>query len=206
MDKIICVGKNYLKHAKELGDAVPEYPLLFIKPPSSLVRMENSQVIKLPRGKGEVHHELELVFKIRRDNMANEISITAWTLGLDLTLRDLQTQLKKDGHPWERAKAFPQSAIVGEFVHLDPGPQSVGEKELNETFELVVNGKVRQRGQGKDMRWKPDFLLKEAAEAFYVADGDLLFTGTPEGVGPLNPGDKLTLKLGNLLEYNLKVE
>lgn len=199
MDKIICVGKNYLAHAKELGDQVPEEPLFFLKPPSCIFRLGQYEKLELVKGQGEIHYELELVFKIRKDE--DGVFLCGWTIGLDLTLRDLQTKLKKMGHPWERAKAFPRSAVTGEFLHL---PEEENEY-LNENFELKINYQVRQKGQGSQMRWSPNELLKQAQNIFEIKDGDLLFTGTPEGVGPLHPGDQLTLKLGNRLEHHLTI-
>lgn len=197
MDKLICVGKNYLKHAQELGDQVPDQPLFFFKPPSCIFRLGQYEQLSLPTNLGEVHHELELVFKVKLEN-DGEFRLCAWTIGLDLTLRDLQTRLKKQGHPWERAKAFPSSAVIGEFQNL---PEEA--VYLNEPFELFINGKLCQRGFGKDMRWKPKELLEEIKQSFALCDGDLIFTGTPEGVGPLAVGDKIVLKLGSLLEHQV---
>lgn len=200
MDKIICVGKNYLKHAKEMGDPVPGKPILFLKPASCIFRLGESDTLKLPRHLGEIHHELELVFKIRKgDN--GDYSFCGWTVGIDLTAREMQTELKEKGHPWERAKAFPQSAITGEILGLPADLEN-----LDTPFELYVNDQLRQRGVGSEMRWKPDDLLIEVAHAFALCDGDLLFTGTPEGVGPIKPGDHLLLRLGNMLEHHLRIE
>lgn len=191
MDKIICVGKNYLKHAIELGDAVPESPIYFLKPPSTLLVVESGKV-ELPLSKrGEVHHELELVFRIEDDKL------THFTLGLDLTLRDLQTSLKKAGQPWEKAKVFANSSVLGPWH-----PVNSLEGLLKEPFELTVNGEKRQRGIGQDMRWGPLELLKDVANWFPIRNGDILFTGTPEGVGPLKPGDVLKIR-GGPVEYGL---
>ena len=191
MDKIICVGKNYLKHAKELGDAVPEVPLYFLKPPSTLLVVDSGTgLLQLPK-RGEVHHELELVFRIE------DGTLTHFTLGLDLTLRDLQTQLKKAGQPWEKAKVFANSAVLGPWQ-----PVTSLEAALRMPFELSVNGEVRQRGVGSDMRWDPAELLKDVATWFPVRNGDILFTGTPEGVGPLKAGDALKIR-GGPIEYGL---
>jgi 2-keto-4-pentenoate hydratase/2-oxohepta-3-ene-1,7-dioic acid hydratase in catechol pathway len=206
MDKILCAGKNYLKHAQELGDALPKEPLFFFKPPSCLFRLGEYEKLALPKNRGEVHHELELVFKIRKDEILGEIDLCAWTLGLDLTLRDLQTQLKKDGHPWERAKAFPNSAVIGEFLAFGNDQISSAEQSRSDYFELFINGELRQRGQAKDMIWSPQKLLAEAAKIFPLCDGDLLFTGTPDGVGPLKPGDHLEMNLGDLLHHTLEIE
>lgn len=190
MDKVICVGKNYLKHAVELGDALNEEPLFFIKPPSTCV--QGAGRIAIPKN-GEVHHEVELVFEIRGGRLSR------YTVGLDLTIRDLQARLKKAGHPWEKGKVFKNAAILGpwrEFKKL--------EDVLAQPFSLSVNGQVRQTGVGMDMRWKPEALLVEAAKWFPICDGDLLFTGTPEGVGPLTAGDQVQIA-GPEIEYGFTV-
>jgi len=182
MDKVICVGKNYLKHAVELGDAVPEEPLYFLKPPSVILTIDGSSgTLALP-SEGEIHHELELVFEIRR--VGNGFRLSRYTLGLDLTQRDLQQKLKKAGQPWEKAKVFRNSCVLGPWREV-----SNLEKLLAAPFTLEVNGQVRQQGQGQDMRWGPEFLLKDVPQWFPLCDGDVLFTGTPEGVGPLQHGD-----------------
>lgn len=197
-DKIICAGKNYLEHAKELGDDVPDRPVFFFKPPSCLVDTAASagKPVPIPRDHGSVHHECEIVYRIRvRDGRA---SFDAVTLGLDLTLRDLQNDLKKKGHPWEACKAFHHAAVIGPWVEL-----SRFEDCLNVPFELKVNGSVRQSARGSEMATSPAGLLEEAHRFFHVCDGDLLFTGTPKGVGPVLPGDRLSLGWGNRLQFEV---
>lgn len=184
MDKIICVGKNYLKHAIELGDPIPEDATYFLKPPSTMLALsgkENS--VELPRH-GEVHHELELVFRIKQT--PSGFGLTDYTLGLDLTLRDLQARLKKEGQPWEKAKVFKNAAIVGPWQ-----PLTSLNNTMNMEFTLKVNGEIRQKATGQEMRFTPDYVLKDAPNWWPLCDGDLLFTGTPEGVGPLKPGDRV---------------
>ncbi len=198
MDKVICVGKNYLKHAIELGDAIPEEPLYFIKPPSVIFTATGPSVpVHLPVD-GEVHHEVELVFEIRRAGTAWKAS--RYTMGLDLTRRDLQNRLKKAGQPWEKAKVFKNSCILGPWREI-----SSMEKLLAAPFAIEVNGQVRQQGQGQDMRWGPEFLMKDVGLWFPVCDGDLLFTGTPEGVGPLEHGDKVKIT-GLDIQYQIHIE
>ncbi|MAV91442.1 MAG: hypothetical protein CL676_08460 [Bdellovibrionaceae bacterium] len=199
MDKIICIGKNYLKHALELNEAAPENPVVFFKPPSCLVDASQTTEISLPWSLGEIHHELELVFQLGKDNHG-KIQLKAWTLGLDLTARDLQKKLKDSGHPWERAKAFPQSAVIGPFQKL-----SSLEELLESQFSLTINGNVAQKTQGKEMTWSPTQLLSDLESSFTICDGDLLFTGTPEGVGPLHPGDQLNLTLGDSLNFQVTI-
>ncbi len=184
MDKIICVGKNYLKHAIELGGAVPEEPLYFIKPPSSLCA-NTSAPIEIPT-RYEVHHELELVYRLTQRK--GKWTFSHFTLGLDLTLRDLQANLKKNGQPWEKAKVFKNSAICGPWLELPTVADT-----LNMEFALQVNGEIRQKGFGRDMRWKPEETLTDLQRWFPLCEGDLLFTGTPEGVGQLKPGDRAKL-------------
>ena len=188
MDKIICVGKNYLEHAKELGDAIPDEPLYFLKPPSTFLEVVE-KTVEIPRG-FEVHHELELVLRLgETDDHGWEF--THYTFGLDLTLRDVQSRLKKAGQPWEKAKVFKNSAIRGPWE-----PVLTLEETLKIPFALKVNGEVRQRGLGQGMRWKPDELLKDLQKWFPLCDNDVLYTGTPEGVGPLKDGDVVEVNGG----------
>lgn len=197
MDKIICVGKNYLKHAKELGDAIPEEPIYFLKPPSVAVSIESpGQVVDLP-AEGDIHHELELVFKVRA--RAGKFEFSHFTLGLDLTLRDLQQKLKKLGYPWEKAKVFKHSAILGPWQELRDL-----DSLMQAEFTLKINGQLRQHGQGRDMRWGPLATIKDLQQWFPICDGDLLFTGTPEGVGPLVHGDRLEI-CGPGLDFTLTI-
>jgi 2-keto-4-pentenoate hydratase/2-oxohepta-3-ene-1,7-dioic acid hydratase in catechol pathway len=202
-DKILCVGKNYLKHAMELGDAVPEQPVYFIKPPSTLLTATGeNQSFKIPAAH-EVHHEVELVFRIEDDDHGN-LRLSHFTIGLDLTLRDLQAHLKKAGQPWEKAKVFKNSAIVGPWEQV-----TSLDAILALPFELQVNGEPRQKGQGRDMRWKPDEILADLQKWFPMKSGDLLFTGTPEGVGPIRTGDLITVRAHDdhfNIHYELRCE
>jgi 2-keto-4-pentenoate hydratase/2-oxohepta-3-ene-1,7-dioic acid hydratase in catechol pathway len=193
MDKIICVGKNYLKHAAELGDAVPEEPLFFLKPPSTICVIERESLpVPLPPA-GEIHHEVELVLKLTSKD--DKFEFTHYTFGVDLTIRDLQSKLKKAGQPWEKAKVFANSAILGPWQ-----PISTINAILTLPFSLAVNDKVRQKGVGNDMRWKPEELVNDAARWFPLRDGDIMFTGTPEGVGPMVKGDRVEVR-GGAIRY-----
>ncbi len=195
MDKIICVGKNYLEHAKELGDAVPDKPLLFLKPRSSLFQVSESiprASLELDLKHGPIHYECELVFRISREAKITEANslkdiFDAFAIGLDLTKRDLQSNLKKSGHPWEIAKVFKESALISPWQPLN------SEGVLGKTFSMELNGVEKQRGCGKEMSFSPLQCLKQAAEHFPICPGDLLFTGTPKGVGPLAAGDEACL-------------
>lgn len=200
MDKVVCVGKNYLAHAKELsvliGDSIPEKPVLFLKPPSSIFKLNkniNNQ-INLPFERGEIHHECEVVLKIKKQcyklTLANvKEVIEGFSLGLDMTIRDLQSQLKKNGHPWETAKAFKNSTIVGEFVAYDQF-----EKYSSQKFEFIHDGLARQQAQVSEMSLSIEECVCYASEFFELFPGDLIFTGTPAGVGPITKGSKSVLR------------
>jgi 2-keto-4-pentenoate hydratase/2-oxohepta-3-ene-1,7-dioic acid hydratase in catechol pathway len=146
MDKIICVGKNYLKHAKELGDALNEEPILFIKPPSTMLIADVAPTPLILPQHHEAHHEVELVFRIAKKNEG--FTFSHFTFGLDLTLRDLQSSLKKLGQPWEKAKVFKNSSVVGAWQVM-----TSLEEVMKTPFEVSVNGAIRQQGLGNDMRW-----------------------------------------------------
>ena len=198
MDKVICVGKNYLKHAIELGDAVPQEPVYFIKPPSTIVEVKSAdQTVEFP-ARGDLHHEVELVFRLRERN--GEWILADYTIGLDMTLRDLQSRLKKDGQPWEKAKVFQNSTVLGSWR-----PVTDYETLLKQDFSIAVNGKMRQKDRGDQMRWKPRETLEDLQRWFPLRDGDLLFTGTPEGVAALHDGDQAEVA-GLGVHYTLRVK
>ena len=187
MDKMICLGKNYVEHAKELGDAVPEKPVLFLKPPSSLIQGSGAQVLEvaLPRDRGSVHPECEIVLRL---NSRGEVD--AYTVGLDMTLRDLQSTLKKGGHPWEIAKVFEGSALVGEWRPFE----NYAKLEHLE-FALKINQQTRQQGNADQMTVKLGACVNYVREFFSLCEGDLIFTGTPAGVGAVMPGDQAELSI-----------
>ncbi len=186
MDKIICLGKNYLEHAYEMKEETPEKPVLFLKPPSVLIEPKDKGSLRLPWERGSIHHECEVVFKLYKKN------IIGVGLGLDLTLRDLQKKLKEKGHPWEISKTFKNSAIVTPIKGLRDFP-----KDWQETpFTLRINGELRQEGRLSEARMRADEIIHYINEFFPLQDGDLVFTGTPKGVGPLHPGDLVELTYG----------
>ena len=197
--KVVCVGRNYADHAKELGNEVPDSPILFMKPATALTSLHEPLV--LPEGQGPVHHEVEMVVLIgkrlcketRLDHV--RFSVAAYGIGLDLTLREVQNQLKEKGHPWERAKAFDGAAPVSGFI--DARGISV-RQSLN--LSLEINEKIRQDGSTADMLFPTFELLSEISQTFTLEPGDVVFTGTPAGVGPLNSGDKFTARLGNIIQ------
>lgn len=202
--KVVCVGRNYAAHAAELGNALPTRPILFIKPASSVVTTDSaiaSSVLDVPREKAyPVHYEAELCIRLGQDLKAASIDeikampnlIDAVTLGLDLTLRDLQSELKDKGHPWERAKCFDGSCILADWVSSDNCGDFSAVK-----YQLFINDKLTQDGDTALMLFPIYELLSEISHAFSLQAGDVIMTGTPSGVGVLNAGDALKLKLGS---------
>jgi len=193
--KVVCVGRNYAAHARELGNAVPEAPILFLKPATALVAL--SPDFAIPVGRGSCHHETEISLLIG-STLTGQVSaaevrvaIVGITLGLDLTLRDVQNQLKQQGHPWEVAKAFDGAAPMAAFAPLPVATDLAG---LH--FTLTVNGEVRQQGHSADMITAIVPLLQFIATIFTLQPGDVVMTGTPEGVAALSAGDALVLSLG----------
>ena len=195
--KIICVGRNYAEHARELGNEIPESPVLFLKPPSSVVTLE--QGIRWNTALGECHYECELSIRIgqRLKNATSEqakAAIAGITLGLDLTLRDLQNQLKAKGQPWERAKAFDGACVLGQWL----APDMLSDYS-NASFELQVNQELRQQGNTADMLFGVVELLVDISQVFSLEPGDVVMTGTPAGVGALQSGDQLKMTLNTVL-------
>ncbi|USA46984.1 fumarylacetoacetate hydrolase family protein [Acinetobacter sp. C26M] len=192
--KIVCVGRNYAEHAKELGNAIPDRALLFIKPPSSIGSLE--QGVSWNQALGECHYECEICLQIahplsQETDPAKALeAIGAVTLGLDLTLRDLQGDLKSKGEPWERAKAFDGACILADWIEAD----EIGDLQELELI-LNINGVDRQHGFTKDMIFDIGTLLVEINKSFSLEVGDVIMTGTPAGVGALRANDQLIMKL-----------
>jgi 2-keto-4-pentenoate hydratase/2-oxohepta-3-ene-1,7-dioic acid hydratase in catechol pathway len=190
--RIFCIGRNYGKHIEELNNTRSGAGgIVFIKPASSLVAP--GETIALPAGRGEIHFEAELVVEIGQGGAsipakAAREHIAGMGLGLDLTLRDLQSELKNTGAPWERAKAFDYSAPLAPLVPLS---DDLDLADLH--FELHVDGKLRQRGHTADMLVTVVDLIAMLSKSWRLAPGDLIFTGTPEGVGAVEPGMRLAL-------------
>lgn len=190
VNKVVCVGSNYAKHIKEMGSAAPEEPVLFIKPETALCDLR--QPLALPQGLGEVHHEVELAVLIgstlkQASEDAVKTAIAGYGVALDLTLRDIQAVLKKTGRPWEKAKGFDNACPISGFIPAqafsgDPQDTSLG---------LKVNGEWRQQGTTRDMIHKIIPLIAFMSRYFTLRPGDVVLTGTPEGVGPLSSGDNL---------------
>lgn len=194
--RIFCIGRNYAEHIQELRNPVPAKPLFFMKPASSIVPA--GQPIPFPRHGAVLHHEAEVVVRLGRDGAPASAAeartfVDAVTLGLDLTLRDVQDEQKKKGLPWEVAKAFDGSAPLGA---LSPCGPSLDLGRL--TFTCAVNGQVRQRGDTAQMLLDIPGLLLALSGIWRLRRGDLVYTGTPAGVGPLAPGDTIEIS-GELL-------
>lgn len=185
--KIICIGRNYRAHAEELGNAVPENPMVFMKPPTAL--LVNNKPFYYPDFSSDIHYELEVVLKICKNgrHVQPEFARSYYeeiALGIDFTARDLQEQCKKKGHPWEIAKAFDHSAVMSPFFQLEKDPDDIH-------FHLEKNGEVVQRGNTRDLIFPFDELIVYVSRFFKLQVGDYIFTGTPAGVGPVAIGDTL---------------
>lgn len=194
MSRLFCIGKNYAEHVEELahlGHQPDGECVVFMKPPSCIVPA--GEPIRLPRGRGEVHHEAELVVELSGGGSDIPVDdalrwVGGLTLGLDLTLRDLQTELKKKGKPWELAKAFDGAAPLGDMrPFLDQDLQNL-------EFFCHVNGAVRQHGRTKDMLFPVARQIHILSQTWALQPGDLVYTGTPKGVGPLRGGDVVVLE------------
>ena len=193
--KVVCVGRNYAEHARELGNEIPKSPILFMKPASSVVSVHNDIVRPNPALYGDTHYEAELCIQLAADLSAATIeqaqqAIGGVTLGLDLTLRDLQSKLKDKGHPWERAKCFDGACVLGDWID----PQVFGDFSHVE-YQLYINDELKQDGNTGLMLFPVYELLAEISHAFSLQAGDVIMTGTPSGVGILQAGDALTFKL-----------
>lgn len=201
--KVVCIGRNYLDHIRELGNDVPEQALLFMKPSTSLVSIDSP--LQIPTDLGECHNELEIALLIKSpitkgDTINLAEMIWGVGLGLDLTLRDLQGDLKAKGQPWERAKAFDYSCPMTPFIPLDEF-----DNLNNVEFSLMVNGEIRQLGDSAKMMRSVETLLTEITDCFTLLPGDIVLTGTPAGVGVLNSGDKLALTLANRYKFGCEI-
>lgn len=187
--KIICIGRNYAEHAQELNNAVPQEPIIFLKPKTAL--LTDGKPLFYPDFTNDLHYEGELVLRIGKngkyiqDKFARRY-YNAVTVGIDFTARDIQKKLKDKGLPWEIAKGFDGSAAVGHFINLDEN-QSVNDLR----FELKLNGETRQLGNPNQMIFSPDKIIAYVSQFFMLNIGDLIFTGTPAGVGGLTVTDEL---------------
>ena len=202
--KIICIGRNYAEHAKEMNAAVPTEPVFFLKPDTAIIK--DNQPFYYPDFSKDIHHEVELVLKINKagKNIEKEFANKYYDeigIGIDFTARDIQAKCKEKGLPWEKAKAFDGSAPIGQFID---------KKKLtdlnNINFHLTINGNTVQKGNTKDLLFTFDSVISYVSKFFTLKTGDLIYTGTPEGVGPVVIGDKLEAWIENekLLSFEIK--
>jgi len=200
-----CIGKNYEKHAKEMGGELPKDPVVFIKPPAAYIP-DGSSVI-LPDFSDNVHHEVELVVVIGKDcsNIRSDQArnvIAGYAIGIDVTLRDIQQKAKEKGLPWAVAKGFVTSAPISKII-----PESeFGDEIPFFDVKLEVNGDIRQNGNTKDMARPVGLLIEYLSKVFTLRTGDCIFTGTPEGVGKINSGDKLIAELSGKVKLSISVK
>jgi acylpyruvate hydrolase len=202
--KVICIGRNYAEHAKELNNPVPSAPVFFMKPDTAVLK--DGADFYLPDFSNDVHHELEIVLKISKagKHISEEFASNYFEeigLGIDFTARDLQEICKSKGLPWEMAKAFDGSAPIGKFL-----PKKTW-TDLNALhFYLTVNGETRQRGNTADLLFRFDQIIAYVSRFVTLKTGDLIYTGTPAGVGPVKIGDHLQGYLGDacLIEFSVK--
>ena len=192
--KIVCIGRNYADHAKELNNPVPEQPIIFCKPDSSII--QKGKPFFYPNFSENIHYEVEIVIRINRlgKHIAERFAHKYYneiTLGIDFTARDIQQECKNKGLPWERAKSFDGSAPIGQFIELSEFLNPIN----NLNFNLFKNGQPVQTGCTKDMLFSVDQLIAEVSKTMTLKIGDLIFTGTPAGVGPVAIGDVLIGKL-----------
>eukprot|EP00301_Raphidiophrys_heterophryoidea_P001191 c10581_g1_i2.p1 GENE.c10581_g1_i2~~c10581_g1_i2.p1 ORF type:complete len:243 (-),score=71.93 c10581_g1_i2:84-788(-) len=205
--KILCIGRNYIDHVKELNNAIPAEPVIFMKPPSAL--LANGKNILLPHFSSDVHHEAELVVMVGtkttpRDapSEADALNIVyGYAAGLDMTARDVQNKLKAQGLPWTFAKCWDTSAPVGDFVRASEIPDV-------QSLEIIlrVNGRKVQHGNTQLMLRSVAQIVAFCARSFTLLPGDLIFTGTPAGVGPVKAGDKLEVEITSLPKLTVGVE
>jgi 2-keto-4-pentenoate hydratase/2-oxohepta-3-ene-1,7-dioic acid hydratase in catechol pathway len=202
--KIICIGRNYVEHARELNNPVPDEPVFFMKPDSSL--LINNKPFFLPDFSKEIHHEVEIVIKISRlgKNIQKKFAPRYYnevTVGIDFTARDLQRICKEKGKPWEIAKGFDGSAILGEFISLS---DLINPNEIE--FHLDINGNSAQKGNTRDMVFSIDRIIEYISQFVTLKMGDLIYTGTPAGVGPVKINDRLEayIEEKKLLDFIVK--
>ena len=201
--KIICIGQNYLEHVKELSNVKSKEPLVFLKPDTALIPKDRPFFI--PNFSNEIHYELEVVIKIKKPGRYIERKYSSQyydeiTLGIDFTARDLQKKLREKGHPWEKSKSFDGSTLVGNFLNKNDLPPI-----FNLNFHLLKNDNIVQSDNTKNMIWPIDELIEHISKFFTLKIGDLIFTGTPSGVGEVSFEDNLKgfLEGKELFEINV---
>ncbi|HUX60013.1 MAG TPA: fumarylacetoacetate hydrolase family protein [Ignavibacteriaceae bacterium] len=201
--KMVCVGRNYADHAKELGNEVPDKPVVFIKPSSSII-YTGGKVIH-PKFSTNLHHEVELLLLIGKtikdaDERQSEEAIIGYGLGLDMTLRDLQNEARAKGDPWTISKCFDTSAVVSDILLKKDYKLT-----LNEEISLSVNGNIRQKEKLSLMLFKPIQIVKYISSLLTLEEGDIIFTGTPAGVGKVVPGDVLHAEIEGIAKLDCEI-
>jgi 2-keto-4-pentenoate hydratase/2-oxohepta-3-ene-1,7-dioic acid hydratase in catechol pathway len=202
--KIICIGLNYVDHAREMGRTLPDEPVIFLKPDSSLLK--NNKPFFIPDFSGNIHYEIEVVLRISKlgRSIPEKFAYRYYdqiTLGVDMTARDLQSSLSSSGMPWDISKSFDGSAPVGEFITL----KEAGDVN-NLPFRLEKNGETVQSGNTSRLIFNFDQIISYISDFFTLKTGDLVFTGTPSGVGPVNRNDRLTGYIGDrkVIDFMIK--
>ncbi|SVA06301.1 uncharacterized protein METZ01_LOCUS59155 [marine metagenome] len=202
--KIICVGRNYFDHINELKNEKPESPILFLKPETSII--QNKQPFFIPDFSNDVQYEVEVLIKINRLGKAisSQFSHKYYDeigLGIDFTARDIQNKLKKDSLPWEKSKSFDGSALIGNWIN-----KKNIDNLNNLEFRLTKNGDIVQKGNTSEMIWKIDELISKISKFFTLKIGDIIFTGTPSGVGRVNENDKLVGYINDKECFSIKIK
>ncbi len=200
--KIICIGRNYVDHAKELNNPVPQQPLVFMKPPSAL--LVNDKPLYYPEFTEDLHYEGEIVIKICKNgrHVQKEFARSYYdqiAFGFDFTARDVQKKCKEKGHPWEIAKGFDNSAAISKFINLELDPNDI-------RFKTVLNNEIVQEGHTADLIFDFDFIICYVSKYFKLQQGDMIFTGTPAGVGPVKIGDNLEGWIGSQKLINCDIK
>ncbi len=202
--KLICIGRNYAKHIEELDNERPDNPVVFMKPDSAILLKK--QPFFIPEFSNEVHHEVEILIKIKKIGKYIEKQFAhkyydEVGLGIDFTARDLQSKLKAKGLPWEKAKAFDGAAVIGKWLS-----KTTFEDVNDIDFSLQVNGQTVQEGNTSHMLWKIDEIIEYVSKYFTLKIGDIIFTGTPAGVGPVKPNDQMIGLIGDQEMFKIKVK
>ncbi|MCX2479161.1 fumarylacetoacetate hydrolase family protein [Pedobacter sp. MC2016-15] len=202
--KVIAIGRNYAAHAKELNNPLPSSPVIFLKPDTAVLK--DNRPFYIPDFSSDIHYELEVVLKVCKEgkHIAEKFASSYFDevgLGIDFTARDIQSIHKEKGLPWELAKAFDNSAAISHFI-----PKDKIEDLNNLQFELKINGETRQNGNTKNILFSFEKIISFVSQYITLKKGDLIFTGTPEGVGKVNQGDKLEAWIGEeqFLNFDIK--
>ena len=202
--KLICIGKNYLKHIHELNSKKEDDPVIFLKPDTSVI--QKKQPFFIPEFSSEIHYEVEIILKFNRvckhiEPKFSKKYFDKLSLGIDFTARDLQRKFKENGLPWDIAKGFDNSAMIGDWLSVD-----LFDDLDNINFRLEKNGEIVQKSNSSNMIWKIDQLISKASTFFTIKIGDIMFTGTPEGVGQVVENDLLEGYIDDKKVFSVRVK